>query len=89
MNKDRRKQIDAIIKRLEEELTPLIEEIKTDIENVRDEEQDYWDNMPESFQNGEKGERAQASIDALEYVVSDIEDIDIDTLISNLNEAQE
>ena len=89
MNKDRRKQIDAIIKRLESELAPLIDEIKQDIENVRDDEQEYYDNMPENLQDGEKGERAQSAIDALENAISDVEDIDLENLISNLNEAQE
>lgn len=89
MNKERRKQIDAVIKRLEDEMRPLIDDITRQIEDLRDEEQDYYDNMPESFQMGEKGERAQCSIDALEAAVSDIEEIDLENLIANLGEAQE
>ncbi|WP_140427035.1 hypothetical protein [Ensifer aridi] len=40
--------------------------MKCEIESLMSDEQDYYDNMPESFQNGEKGERAQSAIDALQ-----------------------
>lgn len=35
------------------------------IEDLRDEEQDYYDNMPESLQGGDKGSTAEAAIEAL------------------------
>jgi hypothetical protein len=57
MNKQRRKAIAEAIS--------AIEELVTDIENLRDEEQDYHDNMPENMQQGEKGEAAEAAVDAL------------------------
>lgn len=50
---------------------------------LRDEEQDYFDNMPESLQAGEKGEKAEAAINAMENVVGLLEDfagIDADEL---------
>lgn len=50
---------------------------------LRDEEQDYFDNMPEGLQGGEKGEKAQAAIDAMENVTGLLEDfagIDADEL---------
>ena len=74
MNKARRKEIDAIIKR--------IDDIKTDVEGIRDEEQDYFDNMPEGFQMGEKGELAEAAANELEYAADGF-----DAIIDNLNEA--
>ena len=49
MNNTRRKQI--------EKLTAQIEEIKETIESLRDEEQDAFDNLPESLQGGERGEK--------------------------------
>jgi hypothetical protein len=57
MNKQRRKAIAEAIS--------AIEELVTDIENLRDEEQEYHDNMPENMQQGEKGEAAEAAVDAL------------------------
>lgn len=47
MNKTRRKAIDDVVAKLQE--------LRDEVESLRDEEQDYYDNMPESFQNGEKG----------------------------------
>jgi len=41
---------------------------------VRDEEQEAYDNMPESFQGGEKGEKAQECISAIEDAISSLED---------------
>lgn len=57
MNKQRRKAIAEAIS--------TIEELVTDIENLCDEEQEYHDNMPENMQQGEKGEAAEAAVDAL------------------------
>jgi hypothetical protein len=42
------------------------EDFATDLETVRDEEQEYYDNMPEGFQNGERGEMANMNIEQLE-----------------------
>jgi hypothetical protein len=67
MNKERRKVIARA--------TVMIDEAKGILESCRDEEQEYYDNMPESFQNGEKGSTAQEAIDALEEAVSSLEEI--------------
>lgn len=37
-------------------LHSLAEEAQAEAEELRDEEQDYYDNMPESLQGGEKGQ---------------------------------
>lgn len=89
MNKQRRKQIDQIITRLQDELAPLIDSIREEIETIRDEEQEYYDNMPESLQSGDKGDVAQSAIEALEEGVNTLEEIDIDSIITSLNTAQE
>jgi hypothetical protein len=65
VNRERRKEIAQAL--------AMIEEAKTVLETCRDDEQDYFDNMPESFQSGEKGELAQTAIDLLEEVISGIE----------------
>ncbi|MFJ6324059.1 MULTISPECIES: hypothetical protein [unclassified Rhizobium] len=67
MNKERRKEIARAI--------AMIEEAKSILETCRDEEQDYYDNMPESFQDGQKGEDAQTAIDALDEGVSSLDDV--------------
>lgn len=72
MNKYRRKDLDAIVARHAALIARLgdlgteFETLKNELESIRDEEQEYHDLMPESFQNGEKGEKSQASIDAIE-----------------------
>lgn len=58
MNAPRRKAIADLISDLEE--------IADRIEAIKDEEQDYLDNMPESLQSGEKGEAAESAVSALE-----------------------
>ena len=40
--------------------------VVADVESIRDDEQEAYDNMPESFQQGERGEQSQAAIEALE-----------------------
>ena len=67
MNKQRRKEIAQAL--------AMVETAKGILEACRDEEQDYFDNMPESFQSGQKGEEAQAAIDALEEASSLMEDV--------------
>lgn len=67
MNADRRKRISTLISTIEQALS--------EIETLRDEEQDVYDNMPESIQGGEKGERAQAAADALGEAANDLESV--------------
>lgn len=67
MNKERRKKIARA--------TALIEEAWLIVEICRDEEQDYFDNMPQSVRDGQRGEVAQEAINALEDAVSALEDI--------------
>lgn len=76
MNNARRKEIQSALKvvldgRIENDL----EEAKSNIETARDDEQEYYDNMPEGLQGSEKGERAQSAIDALEEILSKLDDM--------------
>lgn len=73
MNNDRRKQI--------EQVRNDLDGLKADVESLRDEEQDYYDNMPESFQGGEKGDAAsdaianlEAAYDALDEALNALEE---------------
>jgi len=62
MNKDRRKAIQGI--------SDEISELRERIEALLEEEQEYYDNMPEAFQDGEKGEATQSHIENLEGAVN-------------------
>jgi len=82
MNKERRKQVSEIADRIKT-LKTMAAEIKEAIECIRDDEQEYFDNMPESLQGGEKGDAAQEFISACDEVSSaldSVDDIDTDDL---------
>lgn len=66
MNKERRARIAKVVSALED--------AKSELENLEAEEQEAFDNMPESFQNGEKGDECQAAIDALNTAASNVEE---------------
>ena len=65
MNEQRRK----LIRKALDELAS----VRADLEAIRDDEQDAYDGMPESFQNGEKGEAAQEAISNLDDAINNIE----------------
>lgn len=67
MNNDRRKIIRKII--------ATLNEVKSDIETVGEEERDYFDNMPENFQDSERGERADEAATELEDLAFEFDDI--------------
>lgn len=67
MNNSRRKELSSLHEQLDF--------IKAEVERIRDEEQEYFDNMPESFQYGEKGEKAEAAIENLDNALSSLEEV--------------
>jgi hypothetical protein len=90
MNDARRKQLKAI-KTLGSQVEQLIEEMKSALVEVQEAEQDAYDNMPESFQNGERGEKAQAAIDAISNADSDLDDMvtSLENFANYVDEASE
>lgn len=66
MNKTRRAALEVV--------KDAISEMIPEVETHRDDEQGYLDAMPESFQQGEKGEAAGMSIDALETALSNLQE---------------
>ena len=75
MNKTRREQLTNIYTKLDD--------LKSALSTLQEEEQDYYDNMPESLQSSEKGELAEAASCNLEEAVYDIEEA-----LSKIEEAQ-
>jgi hypothetical protein len=72
MNNDRRNQLGRIIERLRDAHADLVA--------VIDDEQSYYDNMPESLQSSDKGDASQEAIDnlssagdSIESAISDLE----------------
>ena len=75
MNKERRKQINEAAD-LFAKAHAMIEDAKSILQEALDEEQEYFDNMPEGLQGGDKGDMAQAAISALEYAIEAMEGLD-------------
>ena len=80
MNAARRKQIKAIIARLGKVSDLGLDDLKTSLEEIRDEEQEAYDNMPEALQAGERGVASEAAVSALDDVITALEEA-IDTLV--------
>lgn len=76
MNNTRRKALRELIDR--------IEGAKLEIEEIKTEEEEYYNNMPEAFQDGEKGDRAQTVIEYLDEAMTAA-----DNVVENLTEAAE
>lgn len=66
MNKERRKRL--------AEAYEKIGEVKEILESVKDEEQEAYDNLPENFQNGERGEEMQNYIDMIDEAYGYLDD---------------
>ncbi len=67
MNKGRRKAIQDIIDTISDKCDEL--------EILTTEEEDAYENLPENFQEGERGEEMEGYIDILEGCVSDLTDV--------------
>lgn len=65
MNNARRKLIDKLIIDIEQAISEL--------DTIHDDELTAFDGMPESLQNGEKGEKAQEAISNLEDAYSSLQ----------------
>ena len=74
MNKDRRKRILAISLR--------VEQLMQDLEEIKDEEQESLDNMPENLQESQRYYSMSEAIDYLDAAYDGINDV-----LYNLNEA--
>lgn len=71
MNKERRKNLEKVQEKLLE--------VQADLQWIREEEEDAFDNLPESLQDSEKGESMQEAISTMEEIDSSIQDA-IDSL---------
>lgn len=65
MNKNRRKQLEDICKKLEE--------LNDKLDGILSDEQDYFDNMPENLQGSMRGSDSEEAIDLMEEAIGSIE----------------
>ena len=85
MNAVRRKTLKGIMEQLSE-LESLKQSIMESLQEVIDEEQEAYDNMPESLQYSDRGEQMQEYISLMESVVGDLENLDAEDQASQLEE---
>lgn len=78
MNAKRRNAIESVINELIERFEEIKAEAIDQLSEIRDEEQEAYDNLPEALQDSERGENMQNCIDALEYFMSDLENMEIE-----------
>lgn len=72
MNKMRRKKLSEWIKRADNWITQG-EEIKSELENICSDEQDYFDCIPENLQGGQRAMDAEEAIDAMNEAIESME----------------
>ncbi len=98
MNATRRKKIKDQIAEVEEirsKMSALVEranEISEVIQECIDEETEFLDDMSEKARDGEKGEKVQDGISALEEAMTGLaalEDIDFDQIVDSMTNAIE
>ena len=66
MNKQRRAALGKIV--------ATIYQAYADLETINNEEQDAYDNLPDSLRDGDKGEAMQEAIDNMESALQGLED---------------
>lgn len=66
MNKARRKELSRAAE--------MLREAYDIIDSCKDEEEDAYDNLPESFQDGERGDEMQEYIDAMDEALDQIDE---------------
>lgn len=101
MNKAQRTQINQVIDTLtrldliKQELMGELDTARSLIESIRDVEQESFDNMSLSWQEGESGVDMQEGINKLDEVYSEVDNLhsaiettDIDNLVSILDDAK-
>ncbi len=66
MNRDRRKRL--------MQLSEKLSEVRTSLESILEEEENAFDNLPESIQESEKGELMQGYIENIGEAISNIEE---------------
>ena len=60
--------------RFEDGVTSVLSSAKEEAENLKGELQEWLDNMPENLQQSAKAEELQEAIDAIDSVISSIEE---------------
>ena len=88
MNKVRREALKKLIKKIEG-IQEDIEAVVGELENLRDEEDEYIDNMPDGIRESERGERAEEARDNMDGAVDELTAIDFESILEQITAAVE
>lgn len=88
MNRIRRKSLRTILGQMDE-LSTVLETVKEALQDVLNEEQEAYDNLPEGLQESDRGQQMQEYIDALGGVVDSLGELDIEDLYGTIEEIAE
>lgn len=88
MNRIRRKSLKAILGQMDE-LSTVLETVKEALQDVLNEEQEAYDNLPEGPQEADRGQQMQEYIETLEGVVDSLGELDIEDLYETVEEIAE
>ena len=72
MNKNRRNELMEWVKKADAWITQG-EELKSKLENICSDEQDYFDNMPENLQSSMRAMDAEEAIDAMNEAIASMD----------------
>lgn len=89
MNNARRKELGKLNEKISNILSEL-EDLKSDIQIVLDEEQECFDNLPEQLQEADRGQNMQTAIENLESALESADSVteSLEELDTALTEAQ-
>lgn len=66
MNRERRKQL--------RQWSDKAEELKSELESILWDEQEYYDNIPENLQSSSRAEDSEAAIECLENAIDSVDE---------------
>lgn len=73
MNNKRRAEVKRIMDNLKDDVYSLLDSARDELKTVRDDEQEAYDNLPESLQYSEKGDDMERCIEALDEMMDYLE----------------
>lgn len=73
MNNKRRAEVKRIMQKLKDDVYSLLDKAREELEIVRDDEQEAYDNLPDSLQYSEKGNDMERCIEALDEIIDYLE----------------
>ncbi|MPM26495.1 hypothetical protein SDC9_72998 [bioreactor metagenome] len=72
-----------------DELTTVLEKLKEILQTVLDEEEEALGNLPESFQEGERGQQMQEYISIMEEVIDSLGEMNTEDIYQKIEEITE